>query len=146
MARYDGWPFMIIAALWLQSIAAAAPVPELADQVKVDWVAKPRMDDIVRCLGPLAKRANEAVVRMQCTTAPKDHIANCVAISNSQAPDVRYETAALCATQYFRMRAMGPGGQPILGAPVIVPFGFVSLGTYEGMVAGKGAPAKGPKP
>jgi hypothetical protein len=107
---------VVIAALFLQASAGTSPPHEVA------WQARPSARDIVSCMSPLNSGARPALIKMQCVTAPRDRLANCTVIENSQAPDLRYEQVALCASKYFRIRAQGADGKPLLGVPVGVPF------------------------
>ena len=59
---------------------------------------------------------------MQCITRDRDRLAECTVIENPQAPDSRYEEVALCASKFFRIRALGPDGKPMIGVPIGVPF------------------------
>jgi hypothetical protein len=70
----------------------------------------------------------EAVVTLRCVTAPHDEIKDCAVVSNTRAPDTRYERAALCATKYFHIRA-GPADAPVIGVPVTVPTSFITPST-----------------
>lgn len=124
----------MFAAVWLLAVAAGSVDPTTVGPPKVDWTGKPAGPAFYRCLRPLEKGAQQALVTMRCVTAPNDHIDQCVVTSNSQASDIRYETAALCASKSFRMRATGPDGRPVMGVPVNVPYRFASPATYDAIV------------
>jgi hypothetical protein len=81
--------------------------------------------DLLRCARQAPNPPPEAVVTLRCVTAPQDQITDCAVVSNTRAPDARYERAALCATKYFRIRA-GPADAPVMGVPVTVPTGFIT--------------------
>jgi hypothetical protein len=87
-------------------------------------VARPGGDKVFACLDKLHENAREGVVRLCCLTAPGDHIDRCVILSNSNAPDTQYEDVALCAAQYFKVRATGAGGKPVMDVPFEFPFRF----------------------
>ena len=121
-------------AVMAQASALAADAPGPPPTPKVDWVAKPKISGLLQCVAKMKGRVQEAVVTMHCVTKLKDHIGDCTILTNSQAPDVRYEQASLCASKLFLMRANGPDGRPIMGAPVEVPFRFASTATYQAIV------------
>lgn len=134
---------MFTLLLLLQAAVAPSSGPVTADPPRADWVSKPDASYLMRCASSIRAKPAEAHVTMLCATAPQDHIKECVVVSNTGAPDVRFERAALCATKYFRMRASGPDGHPVMDVPVNVPFGFVSSSTYAGMAK---APRRIPPP
>ena len=125
---------MIIIALMLLQAAVAEDGGRAAlTSPRPDWIRKPDAESLMSCARPLPRLAPDVVVTMRCATAPHDQIRDCAVVSNTRAPDVRYDRAALCATKFFRIRARGADG-PAMGVPVIVPFGFISPSTYAAMV------------
>jgi len=127
-----------IALMLLQGSGVAPPV----DQPKIDWLRKPPGTGVYACLATMQRGAQEGIVNMRCETAPNDKIRNCVIVSNSNAPDTRYEKAAICASKYFNIRATGPDGKPIFGAAVNVPFRFAAPATYETLVRNADKPLR----
>ena len=123
-----------VVALLIQGPAVEPAVSPVAAPPKVDWIRRPEYADIVRCAKRIGRNVREAVVVMQCRTGPDDSIRDCVATSNTRAPDTRYETAAICASKAFSIRATGIDGRPVLGAVVTVPFRFASFATYDARV------------
>src|SRR5262249_24971935 len=122
-----------IALLLLQATAGGAPTPAAQATPRADWVARPDWRDLLRCARAAPKPPPEAVVTLRCVTAAHDQITDCAVVSNTRAPDARYERAALCATKYFRIRA-GPADAPVLGVPVTVPTGFITPSTSAAMI------------
>jgi hypothetical protein len=106
------------------SIAVALAFQASADESgspKPAWLSKPKAE-VFRCLDPLRSGAQATVIKMRCLTAPDDRIDHCTILTNTGAPDPRYEKVALCASKSFRIRATGPDGKPVFGIPVTVPF------------------------
>jgi hypothetical protein len=134
-----------IALMLLQAATATGSPPAAPVSPKADWVAKPSIADMGRCMSRLGGARPEAVVTMRCVTAPHDQIKDCVVISNTRAPDSRFEGAALCTTKYFRIRA-GAADSPVMDVPVTVPFVFVSPATLEAMVKAARAGRLAPPP
>lgn len=127
---------ILMLGLFIGAPAATADEPSAPTEPKVGWVSKPDINDIFKCFKIMHKgdQIQEGVVMMQCATAPDDHIANCTVTSNSQPDDERYGIIAVCATKYFRMRATGPDGKPVMGVSVNVPFRFAAGMTEEQIV------------
>jgi TonB family protein len=109
---------MLMAMLLIQALAGAAPPAA----PKVDWIRKPLGRALDECMGPLRSGGLETSIRMQCLTAPNDHIDHCTVLENSHAPDARYEQVALCMSRFFKIRATGPDGKPVTGVVVNIPY------------------------
>jgi hypothetical protein len=105
-------PSRVIAAAVLQAALATA----------VNWLHQPTSAEMASCMTQLLSGGGVADINLQCMTAPEGRVASCKVTQNTQGADPRYETAAICATRYFRIQTTDASGRPVLGVPVNIPF------------------------
>jgi len=67
-------------------------------------------------------RGYEVEISLQCRTAAKDRLEDCIMVGNTRAPDRRFEKQAICSAKFFRVRATDPSGKIAVGTTVTVPY------------------------
>ena len=88
------------------------------------WMQFPDLRTIALCFKKAVGDPETATVALNCKTAPDDRLAECRVVSNSRAPDLRYEAGGACAAEASRIRVSRPDGSAAIGADVAVRFTY----------------------
>jgi hypothetical protein len=115
---------LIIALLAEALITLSPQVNVVAPDLKADWRLRPAEVDLVHCMRQSHAPPAKGSITLHCLTAADDKIDHCTVTSSTFDPDVRYSKAAVCATQFFHIRATGRDAEPVLGAEVTLPVHF----------------------
>jgi hypothetical protein len=99
----------------------AIPPAVLEDGSSVQWMALPKAGLIEGCIKKNSPRGPAARLKVQCTSAADDRVENCSVIESSAPGNSGVDAAAICATQYFRVRTRDPSGAVVTGVTVKLP-------------------------
>ena len=116
------WTMLSFAvAILAQAIQPGPNAPVDADGNRFDWVALPSAREALACQSRLPSGFEGRIV-LQCRSAPKDRVTNCVVVANTAAHDPKIEKMAVCtAERSFRIRVVSPRGETVTGTSLSVP-------------------------
>jgi protein TonB len=104
-------------------VEAKAPPPSVI--TSPDWLKRPSGEDLANVYPERAQRMNvNGHAELDCVVTVQGAVANCQVVSESPA-DQQFGAAAMKLTRYFKMRPQTRDGQPVGGAHVRIPIGFV---------------------